>query len=118
MNQKEKKKKKAMIGEFIDLANGRFKDDEIDTLSNLVKNRDEYNGMSKTYYNSFDSWSSEGKYTRNEETTYTFSNDDSGISIKEHYQYRDDDGQSDSYDQEYNTGREILRHIDKIFTDD
>lgn len=115
MDRKEKQAKKSFISEAIDLANGRFKDEEVDSLYDLVENRSKYDGTARTYKHSFDSWCSDGKYTRDEETTYTFRGDDSGVRIEEHYQYHDDDGQSGSSDRVYNTGRDILNVLGKVF---
>ncbi|MBR5677405.1 MAG: hypothetical protein IKX20_04630 [Paludibacteraceae bacterium] len=115
MDRKEKKEKRSFIGSIINLANGKFKDDEIDTLYDLAKNCSDYNGKSKTYKSSFDSWCSDGKYTRDEETTYTFRSDDRGVRIEEHYQYHDDDGQSGSSNIEHDTARGILNLLSKIF---
>ena len=111
----DKKEKKRIISAVIDLANGRYKDKEVDTLYDLVKNRDDYNGTSRTYKRSFDGWSSDGKYTREEETTYTVRSDEEGVRIEQHYEYRDDDGQTGSRDQIFDTGREILNALGKIF---
>lgn len=108
MDRKEKNEKKSVISEHIDLGNGRYKDDEIDTLYKFSTNREKYNGQTKTIKHKFDSWSSDGKYTREEETTYTFKADDEGIRIEEKYQYHDDDGQRGSTDRVHNTGRDIL----------
>ena len=66
-------------------------------------------GLQKT------SWCSDGKYTRDEETTCTFRGDESGVRIEEHYQYHDDDGQSGSRDRVYSTGRDILNVLGKVF---
>ena len=115
MDRKEKKAKKSFISTAINLANGRFKDEEVDSLYDLVENRNKYDGTSKTYRHSFDSWCSDGKYTRNEETTYTFRGDDDGVRIEEHYHYHDDDGQSGSDDRVYSTGRDILSVLGKVF---
>ena len=114
MDQKEKKSKKEFISRFIDLANGRFKDSEIDLLMDLVNNRDKYSGLSKTKQGSYDAWCSEGKYTRNEKTTYTLNNGDEGISVKEKYSVSDDDGTSWSRETTYKTAREILGVIGKL----
>jgi len=114
MDSKEKKEKKSIIGSVIDLANGRFKDDEVETLFDIVTNRDKYIGESKTYRNSFTDWSSDGKYTRDQEYTYTLNSKNDKISIGEHYEYHDDDGQSGSEDIEHTTAREILNLLDKI----
>ena len=115
MDRKEKQAKKSFISSAIDLANGRFKDNEIDTLYDLVENSSKYDGKSKTYKHSFDSWCSDGKYTRNEETTYTVRGDDRGVRIEESYQYHDDDGQTGGSDRVYSTGREILSILSKLF---
>ena len=66
-----KAEKKAMISKFIDLANGRFKDDEVDLLFDMVKNPNNYNGRSKSIQNSFDDWCSDGRYHRDEKTKNT-----------------------------------------------
>ena len=115
MNKKEKKEKKAIISEAIDLGNGRYKDEEVDTLLKLVNNRDEYSGKSRTHEKSEDGWYSGGKYTRNKETTYTFQSDEDGIRIDEHYEYHDDDGDSGGYDTSHRTGRAILNVLDMLF---
>ena len=114
MDRKEKKEKKNYISKSIDLANGRYKDEEVNFLYKLAKNRSEYDGKAKTHKHSFTDWSSDGKYTRNEETTYTIRGDEKGVRIEEHYQYHDDDGQSGSCDRIFNTGREILNIIGKV----
>ncbi len=115
MDRKEKLAKKDYISGAVDLSNGRFKDKEVELLYDLVENRGTYNGTTKSYKHSFDGWSSDGKYTRNEETTYTLRSDESGIRIEEHYQYHDDDGQSGSNDRDYRTGRDILNILGKLF---
>lgn len=114
MDRQEKQSKKNIIGEFIDLANGRFKDEEVDTLYDIVKNRSEYDGMAKTYKDSYSSWCSDGKFTRDEETTYTFFSDDNGVRIEEQYMYHDDDGQSGSSKIFHCTARAILNVFRKI----
>lgn len=114
MTPKEKREKKSAISAVIDLGNGRFKDHEVDTLYDLATRRDEYNGRSYTRKGSSNGWYSDGKYTRNYETTYTIRNDESGMRIDEHYEYHDDDGQTGSSDWSYRTGREILNNLDKV----
>ncbi len=116
MDRKEKLEKKAVIGESIDLANGRFKDDEVDTLYDLVTRRDEYDGTSRTYRSSHDDWCSEGRYTRHTEDTYTLVSDEDGIRIDWHEHYWDDDGSGfGDYHETYNTGRGILGALGKLF---
>ncbi|MCR5836952.1 MAG: hypothetical protein K6G88_10645 [Lachnospiraceae bacterium] len=114
MNKKEKKK---VISERIDLANGRFKDSEVDLLYDMVTNTDDYNGKSKTIKNSFTSFCSDGKYTRNEETNYNIFADSESVKIREEYSYNDDDGQTGSFEKEHTTGRDIVNVMNKIFPD-
>ena len=82
MNRKEKSEKKRIISEYIDLGNGRYKDSEVDSLHELATEPDKYNGKSKTIRNKFDGVSSDGKYTREEETTYTLRGDKEGVRIE------------------------------------
>ena len=115
MDKNQKNQMKQFISTAIDLNGGRFKDEEITHLHDLVENRDEYDGKSKTYKNHFTDRYSGGKYTRDEETTFTFRSDDDGIRIIEHYESHDDDGEEHMYDNVHKTGRDILRNIHKIF---
>ncbi len=108
MDKEEKKEKKKIISEFINLSSGRFKDYEIDTLLDLVENRHKYNGRSKTYSDKFTDWCSDGKYTRWEDTTYTFNADDNRICIEVVYEYHDDDGQTGGTQTSFGTARAIL----------
>jgi hypothetical protein len=115
MDKKEKIEKKRIISEFIDLEKSRYKDDEVDTLYNIVTNREKFNGLTRTIKNAFSDWSSDGKYTRKEETTYTFKSNDDGVSVEKSYQYHDDDGQSDKWNGSFNTGRVILNVFNSFF---
>lgn len=115
MDRKEKQEIRRKIGSQINLGNGRFKDDEYVKLNDLVENRDKYNGLSKTHRRSFDGWSSDGKYTREEENKYTFRSDKNGIRIDHDYHYQDDDGQSGSNHWEESTARGILSVLHELF---
>ncbi len=115
MDQKEKREKRQIIGQFIDISHERFKPFEINKLFDLVQHYKEYNGTSKTHHSTRYDYSSEGYYTRKTEATYTFHGDENGIHISKHSEYRDDDGESDSYDEAFTTGREILSVLEKIF---
>jgi hypothetical protein len=115
MDRKEKNEKKRIISENINLGSGRYKDDEVDTLYELTTNHEKYNGQTKPIKNKFTDWSSDGKYTREEETTYTFKGDDEGVRIEKKYQYHDDDGQSDETNTVYNSGRDILNLFKSFF---
>ena len=48
MNQKEKKEKKSVIGKALDLANGRYTDEEVNRLYDIVQNPKVYDGKTKT----------------------------------------------------------------------
>ena len=115
MDKKEKKSKKGVISAFIDLGSGRYKDEEVETLFDLVNNRKKYDGTSRTYTGSHTGWSSDGKYTRDSETTYIFRGKEHGVSVEENYSYHDDDGQSGSYNRVYSTAREVLPLLKKLF---
>lgn len=116
MDRKEKLAKKAIIGESIDLANGRFKDQEVDRLYDLVMNQDEYNGMSREYHSSHDDWCSDGRYTRHTDETYSFVSDDDGVRVEYDSHYWDDDGDgSGEYHETYDTARGILNVLGKLF---
>lgn len=62
MNRNEKNAKKTTINEHINLGNGRFTDSEVDRLQDLVTNRAQYNGQSKTYKSSHKGFCSDGAY--------------------------------------------------------
>lgn len=116
MDRKEKQAKKATIGEFIDLANGRFKDAEVDRLYDIVTRRDEFDGASRTYHSSHDDWCSDGRYTRYTDETYTLVSDENGVRVEYDSQHWDDDGSgSGSHHETYDTGRSILNALGKLF---
>lgn len=83
-------------------------------LYNLVENSDEYVGASKTYKKRHDGWCSDGKYTREEETSFTLCEGEDGMYIEEVWKYHDDDGQSGGDTWVYNTGRAILNLLNKV----
>lgn len=106
MDRKEKKSLREHIGEFLDIDNTRLTDDEAEFLGDFVDSyEEEYRGRSTTEKNSYTGWSSDGKYRRDEEITFTFT-DQPGI--RQDYSYHDDDGQNDSRSQVIRSGREIL----------
>lgn len=111
MDRKEKKEKKNLISKHLDTSNSRLKDEEVDFLHDFVNNYDdEYKGKSKTKKSSYDGWSSDGKYTRWEEKTSTFTED---IGIREEYKYHDDDGQSGGNTKEIKDARGIINWFKK-----
>ena len=111
MNRNDKKTKREYISTHIDTSKARLKDDEVDFLCEFIDEYDEkYKGQSHTHRSSYDGWSSDGKYTRKEETTYTFSDD---IGIHEEYSYHDDDGQSGCQSRDIKDARGILNWFKK-----
>ncbi len=111
----DRKEKRSLIGQFMDITNNRFNESELDTLVDIVTKRKEYNGNTNTVHNSFTDKSSEGKYTRNEQTKYTFFGDDDNVRIDVDYEYHDDDGDRDKSHYSYTTGRDILNNLSNIF---
>ena len=111
MDKKERVAKKERIQKHIDLARGRFNDEELNTLDNLVTNRDNYNGKSHTIKRSSNGSSSNGKYREDTTITSTFKNDESGIHIDVSCKSKYDDGEYSESNFIYKTGREILNYI-------
>ena len=106
MDRNEKKKRRELIGEYLDVSNARLTDDEAGfLLHDFIEDYDKYRGQSEARQSSHDGWSSDGKYTRSEELTHTFTDD---IGIREDYQYRDDDGQTGASSREIRDARGIL----------
>lgn len=115
MDKNQKSEKKRIISEKIDLGNGRYKDEEIDKLFDLTNKPEICSLLNKTITNSYTGFSSDGKYTRNEETTYECNQDDRGIQLVKKYQYSDDDGQTGKSETQTNNGREILNILKSVF---
>lgn len=92
MDRHEKKRLRDYIGEHLDVSSTRLTDDEATFLSDFLDEYDEtYKGRTETRTTSRDGWSSDGKYTRRETFTYTFTDD---VGIRQDYEYQDDDGES------------------------
>lgn len=113
-----KKEKKGIISKCLDLTNGRFKDEEVDTMFDIVSNPERYDGMTRTKRNVFTDWSSDGKYTREEETTFTIHADGDEVCIDEEYNYHDDDGQEGGYSRLHDNGRDFINTFKSIFGKD
>ena len=62
MDRLEKRTKKAFIGKVIDLAGGHFKEDELNLLYDVVKYREQYSGLAKSYMINEKGKSPDGKY--------------------------------------------------------
>jgi hypothetical protein len=92
VDRHEKKRLRDYIGEHLDVSRTRLTDDETTFLSDFLDEYDEtYKGRTETRTTSHNGWGSDGKYTRRETFTDTFTDD---VGIRQDYEYRDDDGQS------------------------
>jgi len=93
MDRNQKKLLRERIGVHLDVSGTRLSDDEALELSEFIENYDSsYKGKSVTFRNRTTGFSSDGKYVRNEVSTYTFTDE---MRIRKEYSYEDDDGQSD-----------------------
>lgn len=95
MTPSEKTEKKRLIGEALDIGSSRLRDNEVEFLYQFVTQYDRFIGISETINSSYDHWSSDGKYTRWKEYTYSFGGNRIDICVEE--SYHDDDGQSGEY---------------------
>ena len=105
VDRHEKKRLREHIGEHLDVSGARLSDDEAEELAYLIDNYDEYRGQSQTRTRSHVDWSSDGKYTREETWTETFTDN---VGIRTDYSYQDDDGQSDKASAEISDARGML----------
>ncbi|MBE6114519.1 MAG: hypothetical protein E7191_05515 [Erysipelotrichaceae bacterium] len=115
MDKKEKKARKERLSEHVNLGNGRFTDYEIEKLESLVQNRDKLDGTTKTCRFSYKTFDSKDTYRVDVEDTYTFRNAKNGMRIEQDVNKYWDDGQHDTDHKEYNTAREILNIVSKLF---
>jgi hypothetical protein len=106
MDRSKKKQFRDYIGEHLDVSGTRLTDDEAGFLKDFIDDYDEtYRGKSETRTSSHVGWSSDGKFTRTEEFTDTFTED---IGIRRDYRYLDDDGQSGETSDQIKDARGIL----------
>lgn len=106
VDRHEKRRLRDHIGEHLDVSGTRLKDDEVTFLASFVDEYDEaHKGRTETRTTSRDAWSSDGKYTRQETFTDTFTDE---VGIRQDYEYRDDDGQSGGSSNEIRDARGIL----------
>lgn len=115
MDRKEKNARKAKLSEHVNLSNGRFKDHEIEELEALVENRDNLDRTKKTYRSCYKTFDSKDTYRVVEEDTYTFCNDNGRIYIERNLKMHYDDEQINVYPEKYDTARDILSHVPKLF---
>ena len=95
MTPSEKNEKKRLIGEALEIGSSRLRDNEVEFLYQFVTQYDRFIRITETINSPYESWSSDGKYTRWEVYTYYFGTNDIGIYVEE--SYHDDDGQSGEY---------------------
>ena len=97
------------------LGNGCFKDYEIEELESIVDNRNNLGGTSKTYPYSYKVFDSKDRYRVEEKDTYTFHGDDDGIYIERDFERDWGDVQKDVSHEVYDTARDILNLVSKLF---
>ena len=102
----EKNEKKRLIGEALDIGSSRLRDNEVEFLYQFVTQYDRFIRITETINSSYESWSSDGKYTRWEVYTYYFGTNDIGIYVEE--SYHDDDGQSDRWKEIIYNARDVI----------
>lgn len=109
MDRSEKKKLREYIAEHLDVSNARLSDDEALQLRDFIDDYDEsYKGQSVTRKSSYTGWSSDGKYTRTEEFTDTFTDE---VGLRRDYSYHDDDGQTGESSHVVDDARGILNWL-------
>ncbi|MBR0457306.1 MAG: hypothetical protein IJJ01_11640 [Firmicutes bacterium] len=113
----DKKTKRERIKEVIDLSGNRFKEAEYDELLDLVNNAKDFIDSPKSYEKSSKGFSSDGKYTRKEKTTYRLRDVDGRIVGEEQHEYFDDDGTSGNFTYVFDAARDIL-NIARIIKND
>lgn len=106
MNPSEKDEKKRLIDRSVELGSSRLRDSEVEFLYQFVTQYARFIGITETLKSCHDGWSSDGKYTRWEEYTYSFGSNEVGICVEE--SYHDDDGQSGRHDKVIYNAREVI----------
>lgn len=91
MERAEKKQLREYIGQHVDLSGMRLTDRDATFLKDLIDSWDEYRGRSRTQSSTWRGWSSEGRYSRTQEDTDTFTDE---IGIRRSFKFKDDDGHS------------------------
>ncbi|MFI9117465.1 hypothetical protein [Streptomyces venezuelae] len=106
MDRHEKKRLRDYIGTYLDVSSARLTDDQATFLSDFLDEYNEtYRGRTFTRTRSRTGWSSDGKYTRSETLTDTFTDD---VGIRQDYEFQDDDGQNGSSTNVITDARGIL----------
>ena len=106
MDRNDKKRLRDHIGEHLDVSTSRLTDDEATFLKGFVDDYDgTHKGRSTTRDRTHDGWSSDGRFTRKEQFTDTFTNE---VGIHQDYSYQDDDGQTGQSSRDIKDARGIL----------
>ena len=113
----DKEKMRELISEVINLKGSRLKESEYDELYDVVKHPDDYIGNPKSYSSTHRDFSSDGKYTREETTTYRIREKDGKLVGEEEHHYIDDDGTSGSFKYVYDLARDVM-HVARILKGD
>ena len=92
MTPSEKNEKKRLIGEALEIGSSRLRDNEVEFLYQFVTQYDRFIGITETIESTHGGSSSDGKYTRRKEYTYSFGGNRIDICVEE--SYHDDDGQN------------------------
>ena len=95
MTPSEKTEKKKLISREIELGSSRLRDNEVEFLYQFVTQYDRFIGITETIESTHGGSSSDGKYTRRKEYTYSYEENRIDICVEE--SYHDYDGQSGEY---------------------
>jgi|CXWL01.1.fsa_nt_gi hypothetical protein len=106
MNLSEKAEKKRLISRYVKVRSSRLRDSEVEFLYQFVTQYGRFVGITETFESRHVGWSSDGKYTRWKEETYSFRRNEVGICVEE--SYHDDDGQSGRHDEVICNAREVI----------
>ena len=93
----------------IDVTGSRFMDYEKQCLEDFSTQYDRFKGKEQTLVRNDDGFSSDGKYTRETTTKYSFLEDDKGINVN--ISYKDDDGQTGETNYIIDKGRDIINFL-------
>ena len=98
------KEEREYLSQFVDIASCHLNDSDVDWLMRFINSV----GNRHTEEGSFDSQSSDGRYTRNWVKEYIIESD---YSLTSNYSYQDDDGASGSYSENITNARDIINII-------
>jgi hypothetical protein len=93
----------------IDVTGSRFMDYEKQCLEDLSTQYDRFKGKEQTIVRNDVGFCSDGKYTRETTTKYSFLEDNKGINVN--ISYQDDDGQTGESNYTIDKGRDIINFL-------